>query len=320
MAELKSYEKFNYLLRPSKQVERKLIVETMHRLSCLGYDASNYTYLGLGSVYYADFIVFHKYLYIDRMICAESEKIPKRMEFNRPYDFITLEMKSVAEVIPELDRTMPHLVWLDYDYPLNESILGDTAGLMHVLTAGSVLIVTVDAEPRIPASLQEEGLSEDELINNYIEYMEEQFGKYYSGKVVRAIFTYNSLPEFYAQVLNNQLRENVAKRKDVDMLQLLNFKYSDGAQMLTLGVLIDSKEQLDKVKGSDVSNLDFICSGNNPIVVSVPPLTVREKHWLDNHPRLRNKKGKLPFELQEQMVDNFYKYRRHYPTYYETLV
>jgi hypothetical protein len=85
-----SFEKINYLLRPSKQVERKLIIEALPRLSKADYFLNEYTYLGLGSVYYADFILFHKYLFIDDMICAEEDAIPKRMDFNKPYEFIRL--------------------------------------------------------------------------------------------------------------------------------------------------------------------------------------------------------------------------------------
>ena len=61
-----SFEKFNYLLRPSKQVERKLLIETMHHLAASGYPIYKYTYVGLGSIYYADFMLFHKYLYINK--------------------------------------------------------------------------------------------------------------------------------------------------------------------------------------------------------------------------------------------------------------
>jgi len=63
-------------------------------------------------VYYADFILFHKYLYLDRMICVEGQPVPKRMAFNKPFDFIRLEMKRVAEIIPDLDRAVKYIAWL----------------------------------------------------------------------------------------------------------------------------------------------------------------------------------------------------------------
>ena len=43
-----SYDKINYLLRPSKQVERKLFIEGLQRLSKADYYISEYTYAGLG--------------------------------------------------------------------------------------------------------------------------------------------------------------------------------------------------------------------------------------------------------------------------------
>src|SRR6478672_6193590 len=95
----KSFEKFDYLLRPSKQVERKLLIEALHHLVECGYPIYNYTYVGLGSVYYADFVLFHKYLYIDKMICAEWGSINRRMKFNKPFPFVRLVMKPVSEVI-----------------------------------------------------------------------------------------------------------------------------------------------------------------------------------------------------------------------------
>src|SRR5690349_17029565 len=91
--DLASYEKFNYLLRPAKQVERKLIIDCMLRLGRAGYHITDYRYVGFGSPYYADFVIFHKYLGIEDMVCIEGSPIENRMKFNKPYPFINLEMK-----------------------------------------------------------------------------------------------------------------------------------------------------------------------------------------------------------------------------------
>ena len=80
---VESFSRFNYLLRPSKQVERKLFIEALHRLALGSFRIHEYTYLGFGSPYYADFILFHKYLHIDSMVCVERENIPRRMQFNQ---------------------------------------------------------------------------------------------------------------------------------------------------------------------------------------------------------------------------------------------
>ena len=68
-----SSDKINYLVRPAKQVERKLIIQA---LQCLGknYDMPGYTYVGMGSRYFVDFQMVHKFLGIRDMISFEKEE------------------------------------------------------------------------------------------------------------------------------------------------------------------------------------------------------------------------------------------------------
>jgi len=92
--QVSSYEKVNYLLRLRKQIERKIIIEMLQKLS-KEIQVDKYHYIGFGSVYFADFILFHKYLHINDMTSLERDrKKRKRFGFNLPYKFITLEMKS----------------------------------------------------------------------------------------------------------------------------------------------------------------------------------------------------------------------------------
>ena len=48
-----SYEKINYLVRPAKQIERKLIIEA---LQCLRREflIEDYEYVGMGSLFYVN--------------------------------------------------------------------------------------------------------------------------------------------------------------------------------------------------------------------------------------------------------------------------
>ncbi len=315
-----SFERFNYLLRPSKQVERKLLVEAMHKLSMGGFRIPEYTYFGLGSVYYADFILFHKYLYIDKMICVEGRDIPKRMLFNKPFEFIHLEMKLVGEVIPTLDREIPYFAWMDYEDYLNREILADVAGLVHVLSPGSVLIITVDADPRV----QEDGISDETCRERRVDHLVESFsrelGRYHAGDIRRSVISRAGLPTFFASVLRSHLAEEVAKRDKLKFHQLFNFKYADGAQMLSLGGVIGGDLERDRLQSSGVYNLSFVTTGDDPIRVSVPPLTIREKQWLDQRLEAVDSADDLEFELDQELLDHFLNLYRHYPTYYETLV
>jgi hypothetical protein len=52
-----SYRKINYTLRPAKNIERKMLCEAFHKLHPFG-KVQNYRYIGFGSTYFSDFILF----------------------------------------------------------------------------------------------------------------------------------------------------------------------------------------------------------------------------------------------------------------------
>lgn len=315
-----SFEKFNYLLRPSKQVERKLFIEALQRMVPLGYPIAEYAYVGLGSVYYADFMLFHKYLYIDDMYCVEASNIPKRMDFNRPFDFIKLRMQRVAEFLPEVERDRMYFVWLDYDTALTRDVIRDIEGFLHVLAPKSIFIVTVDAEPRLPEEPGYEDLTQNQRVEKWLAALDEDLGSYYGETIRRSVFSPVGLPRFLTSVLRSAIAQAMSERPSLRFLQLFNFRYADGAQMLSLGGLIDDPRSVETVRGSHLFKLGFVTDGPEPIEVSVPPLTVREKQWLDRRVVSESASPVLEFELQEQLLENFRRYYRHYPTYHETVV
>lgn len=317
-SEVRSFEKFNYLLRPSKQVERKLFIEALHRLGAR-FPIRQYKYLGLGSIYYADFILFHRHLYIDDMICVEAADIEKRMRFNCPFDFIDLRLQPVSKVIPTLDRKQRYIAWLDYDCPLSDEVLADTSGIVHVLAPGSILIVTVEADPRLPHDEAEDEQCRARHIDGRLATFREQLGRYYPGRVQRSVMSRTGLPAFFGRVLDSAIREAVARRQGLEFCQIFNLTYADGAQMMTLGGMIGDATDGARLEQTGVYDLHFVTRAKDPIRISVPPLTVREKQWLDQHLGDSLKAEDLEFELPEQMLKNFRRFYRYYPTYYEVL-
>ena len=114
-----SFEKINYIFRPKKQIERKILIELFQKLqNTLDINISEYQYIGLGSIYYYDFILFHKYLNIRDMISLDDEDYPNRFEFNKPFDFITFKPKSTTNFLSENDLNKKSFIWFDYDSSL----------------------------------------------------------------------------------------------------------------------------------------------------------------------------------------------------------
>lgn len=317
-----SFNRVNYLLRPSKQVERKLIVEALHRLGTQGYNIPDYRYVGFGSVYYADFILFHKYLYISDMLCVENKDIERRMRFNKPYDFVDLFMGQISHVFPEINRQQQHLIWLDYDGPLDGDMLRDCASALAVLAPGSLLLTTVTAQlsqVERAANIEEMRTRSERLSGEY----NEAFGHLIAEPVKPPMLSRKQLPTLFSRVLRKQFIESTRSRTDirVDFQQIFNYRYSDGATMLTFGGLVDTPERIEQLRQSDFLNGAYAATEEEPLVVSVPHLTVREKHWLDQHlDASRREPESLEFELDQEALDNYCRYYRYYPTYYETLV
>jgi hypothetical protein len=278
----------------------------------LGFPISEYGYLGLGSVYFADFILFYKYLLIEKMICAELADIEDRMQFNTPYPFVNLVMGPVTDAIPHVDTDAPWIAWLDYDQPLNEEMLGDIRSIVRRLHPGSVLLVTVDAEPRIPDGIDYNDKTYQERRALAADTLQQALGKYRDAPIDAGCIDKATLPTVFAEVMCNVVRDASLRRDDVVAQQLFNFKYADGAQMLTVGWMIASPEQVNTLEASGFLARSFANATTEPFRIDVPPMPIREKLALDQV-------ADLPFKVGDGVVDAFAEHRRHYPIYFETI-
>ncbi|MDD8026408.1 MAG: hypothetical protein PHI34_07830 [Acidobacteriota bacterium] len=326
-----SFEKFNYSVRPSKQVERKLLMESLH---FLGHKANlsirDYTYLGFGSIYYTDFILFHRYLYIDKMICVESADIPRRMRFNRPYKFIKLKMGKISEVIPDINFNCKYVIWLDYDYGLDfgpndneSSILDDIDAISGKLYPGSILIVTAEAEPRLSNFKENSRLSDTKRISQLQSRLQETCGSILHSKIPKNILIRKEMPGFISKTMIAQMTASTAmNHHNVVFHQIANYVYADGAQMVTVGGIIDKAQKASELRLSGIYEQVFAEKGNKPKKISVPPLTIREKESIDSKiSKFPNSaQFKLNFELKPELLNNYLKYYKHYPSFHESLM
>ena len=115
---MNSYEKINYALRPNKNVERKLILECFNTLKAK-FNIEAYRYIGLGSVWFSDFILFHKFANLKKMISIEISS-KNRFDFNSPFSCVKVKLGKTTQVLPTLPYRDPTICWLDYDGILSE--------------------------------------------------------------------------------------------------------------------------------------------------------------------------------------------------------
>lgn len=145
-----SYERINYALRPAKCVERKMMCDTFRRLAPFA-RVESYRYVGFGSVYFSDFILFHRALGMSEMISIEKDEDNQdRFEFNKPFRCVQLEFGESNDVLPKLAWDARSIVWLDYDGTLTGTVLKDVALLATNMVSGSVLALSYNVEPYEP--------------------------------------------------------------------------------------------------------------------------------------------------------------------------
>lgn len=160
-----SFDAINYAVRLRKNIERKLIAELLISLN-KEFAISNYQYIGMGSMWFTDFIVMHKALGIRKMWSIEKYS-PKRAEFNNPFGFIKVLPGDVRKELPKLmsDGTNT-IAWLDYDHSLGDGIIQDLQEIGIHASRGDFFIITANAHP---SQIRPPSLGNIGVINNSID-------------------------------------------------------------------------------------------------------------------------------------------------------
>jgi Putative O-methyltransferase len=316
-----SYERIHYGLRPAKNVQRKMLVEALRRLSEFG-SLSSYRYIGFGSTYFSDFSLFHKALGIRQMISIERDvSNKKRFEFNRPFSCIQMSFGESSNVLPSLKWNVKTILWLDYDGPLAPSMLSDVKFFCASAVSGSLLIVTVNAEP---SGLQENKTRLEELVESLgrecvpPDVKERDLSDWGKARVCRRILN--------AEILETLSARNGAQPEEskVRYKQLFNFHYKDGDKMLTVGGLLYEGGQDGILAKCGFDQLEYIRSSMKadcaPFLIQVPMLTYREIRHLDKQlPRNKHARLSLP-KVSRGDVKNYENIYRYFPTFAETEV
>lgn len=316
-----SYERIHYGLRPAKNVQRKMLVETFRRLSKFG-ATDSYRYVGFGSTYFSDFTLFHKTLDIRNMISIERDIAnQKRFEFNRPFNCIRIAFGTSNDVLPTMTWNAKTILWLDYDGTLEPSVLTDVRFFCASASPGSVVVVTVNAEPS--ALIEEEPRLEElqkTLGKERIppDVNEDDLSDWGTARVFRRILT--------AEILETLSERNggLADGNKIEYRPLFDFCYRDSARMLTIGGLLFEQGQRLNMESCGFDQLDFTRSStkanSRPFFIEVPKLTYREIRHLDRQlPRAKNKRLALP-KVSAEDIKNYENIYRYFPTFAEAEV
>jgi len=302
----KSYEKVNYLLRLKKQIERKLIIETLQHLGTI-IDIKSYRYFGFGSIYFADFILFHKYLNIGKMTSIDNKQDDeKRFNFNKPFHFIDFriyECKAFLE--KKLDWNEKLLFWLDYDVDIDELIIDNVEFIASKAKPFDIFLITIDAEPP--------PVEPEEFIVQFRDYIPIELA---NNKTVRGNF-----PEILNGIMNACIQNGLITQTDIRFLQIFNLVYEDTHKMYTFGGIFCNNDNFDTLI-KQLSPLPYIRHGGSVVEINCPLLTPREKMYLDSFIKKMGDIDNKCMEitgLKKEEVETYSQYYKYYPQFFESI-
>lgn len=313
-----SFTKVNYTLRPAKGIERRMMADAFLRLRPFG-SVESYRYVGMGSVYFADFSLFHSLCGFTDLVSiedAQDDTTKERFKFNVPLGSIDLRFGHSNVELPKLRwdgvRT---ICWLDYDGGISREVLTDVRFLATKMSTGSMLIVTVDARlGRDDQATAQGNLSE--LINLIGE--EKIPTDITAARALKRSEIRSTLRTIMVQEAAdgaNERNAGMPKGQRTAMEQIFNFEYSDKAPMLTVGWVLFDEGQRGRFNECEFTTdkLRFVRVADEPFVIEPPFLTPREMRELN---RCDEKDTYRPFDLplpssERKKYDDV---RRYWPT------
>jgi hypothetical protein len=283
-----SYENINYSLRPAKAIERKMLCDLFHRLSSF-HQLSKYQYIGFGSTYFSDFSHFHKNLGLKNLTSIEKDTInERRFKFNIPYSCIDLKFGHSNEILPTLSLdNKPTILWLDYDYKLDTTVLEDIRTFISNAIESSVIVITVNAHPYTDSKIRLDELKEFRLKKLIENVGERKIPLSTNGSHLNM----KGLAKVYRQIIEDEIKAILKSRNNGKLDdnpnklfydQLVNFEYQDNAKMLTVGGIIYNGYLKENLEKSKIKQLDFYREAEVPFEIKVPSLTYREIYQLES--------------------------------------
>ena len=307
-----SFDAVNYSLRPSKSIQRQIVFEGV-RLLQHQLNLRRLVYVGFGSIWFTDFVMAHKLLGIDDMVSIEGNEIGfSRAEYNAPFKTVLVKPGLSTAVLPtlyeeDLYTNRPWMVWLDYDYDLNESVKSDIRSIIENAPGNSVFLITFDGKddkygeaPDRPERLRTVlgSIVPDDLSKEDCE-----------GDRMRDTLADLAL-QFMGAVASDISRPG-------GFVPAFRVIYKDSAPMVTVGGILPVPEEAQAAK-SMVNAINWPCRPSKPI--KAPHLTIREAAALQSQlpcsERLsRADVQRLGFDLEEEQIEAFENYYRQYPAF-----
>lgn len=319
MATRSSANFISYDLRPTKQTERRILLEVLRGASKHIPLLKTFRYVGMGANRFYDFLLMHKYLGVSEMISLEHDaNMHRRAKFNCPYGFIDVVNKSTSDLIAENSFEKNSIVWFDYDGGLSSTIIEDISSLGRKLPTGGFFFVTTYGG--FPGAVEKQPAAER------LEWIEEILGDGAAGVSLADVEKATAHIAIY-KTLITAFKTSFAYRRDGIFVPLLCVKYSDSKPMVTVGGGFFDTAKVQDVKDDVHASLPFLDIKNEALYeIRSLYLTEKERTLFDRAvtspvERSRNVELQLTsFGFNKEDISAYRELVRFHPRYVESIV
>ncbi|MGE4378923.1 MAG: O-methyltransferase [Candidatus Izemoplasmatales bacterium] len=330
-----SFEKINYSLRPAKNIERKMILEALYRLSSF-HSIREYQYIGFGSTFFTDFSLFHKNMGINDLYSIEIEEDYKeRFEFNKPFSAINMIYGHSNEALnhSSINWDKRKIVWLDYDYPITADVMIDIDNVIKKCISGDVFLITLNANTKeVYSNPKSSDASIEKAFNKFksqfiLEVGDDEFIDYsdlVDASVKPSDLAGWGLANVCSKIIKkrihrklyerNEVNEDIGQSDNLNYKQIFDFHYQDGSMMMTVGFVFYSNSEWTNFNQCNFNDFNF-CQ-NLPFSIKAPNLTFKELQYIDSC--LPNNTEKIePMKIPIEEIEEYIKVYRYFPTFLE---
>ena len=309
---MKSFHQINYSLRPSKTIQRQIIFEGIRLMqSC--YKEDDPVYIGLGSIWFTDFIMAHKILGIHDMISIEQDRIGySRAVFNAPFATVQVKQGYSSQVLRSIFadgqyQNRPWVVWLDYDTGFDENLRDDIRSVIERSPSNTIVLITFDARGKIYGRPVDRN-----------ERLCELFGDLVPSTLSNGDCRDQKIQRTLARLVRNLMMSTWAETgRSGRFIPAFKIIYRDTADMVTVGGILASSAKFTALADL-VSSPLWRCILEARIVA--PHLTIRESTILRSQLPCDNRLSRsvvqsLGFDLEDEQIEVFQRYYREYPEF-----
>ena len=225
----------SYDLRPSKQCERKMMLDSFNTAMESGFPIPDYRYVGMGANRFYDFILMHKYLGIDKMISLEHDrKMLPRAEFNCPYKFIEILNSTAHDFISSDHFAGNSIYWMDYDDSIRLDIIQDIASFAPNVKSGDFIFFTVcGSSPRRFSRKN----SLERLSDLKVTFSD------FANSLTKEDVEDSNFTKAVHKILNAAFKNAFVVRRDGVFRPFFQVEYADGLDMVTYGGIFTTNDE-----------------------------------------------------------------------------